>query len=74
MTTFKTLTKQARGLKEASGLTIREIAKRMDLEGNPSQVQRLVDVKNPPNVTVKTLFRFAKACGFDVEIVFRRKA
>jgi transcriptional regulator with XRE-family HTH domain len=68
------LIKDLRGLKEASGLTVREISRRMGLaEGHQAVVQRLVTVKNPPNMTLRTLLRFAKACGYDVEIVFKKQ-
>jgi transcriptional regulator with XRE-family HTH domain len=60
-------------VKEATGLSVREIAKRMDMPGMQSQVQRIIDEKRPHNLTLKTLFRFAEACGYVCNISFKKK-
>ena len=60
-------------VKETAGLSVREIAKRMGIPGHQAQVQRIVDEKHPHNMTLKTLFRFAEACGYVCNISFKKK-
>jgi transcriptional regulator with XRE-family HTH domain len=60
-------------VKEEAGLSVREIAKRMGIPGHQAQVQRIVDAKHPHNMTLKTLFRFADACGCVCNISFKKK-
>lgn len=60
-------------VKEASGLSVREIARRMGMPGMQSQVQRIIDTKRVSNLTLKTLFRFAEACGYVCNISFKKK-
>jgi transcriptional regulator with XRE-family HTH domain len=67
------LAKRLREVKDASGLSVREISRRMGIPGQQAQVQRIICVAPTSNITLRTLFRFIKACGFEVEIVFRRR-
>jgi len=60
-------------LKEEAGLSVREIAKRMGTPGHVGQVERIIDEKHPHNMTLKTLFRFADACGYVCNVSFKRK-
>jgi transcriptional regulator with XRE-family HTH domain len=60
-------------VKETAGLSVREIAKRMGIPGHQAQVQRIIDEKHPHNMTLKTLFRFADACGYVCNISFKKK-
>lgn len=56
---------QLRGVLEESGLSIRGAAAKMG-QRSTSQVQRLVDVEEGANPTLRTLVRFARACGYDL--------
>jgi transcriptional regulator with XRE-family HTH domain len=57
-------------IKTASGLSVREISSRMGLSGQQAQVQRIL---NGENITLKTLLRFAAACGYDVKLSFKKR-
>lgn len=54
---------------EASGLSRREIAKRMGMT-SPSTVQRLIHDAESGNPRIQTLIRFATACGVDMSVQF----
>lgn len=60
-------------VKEESGMSVREIARRMGTPGHPAQVERIIDEKHAHNMTLKTLFKFAEACGYVCNISFKRK-
>jgi transcriptional regulator with XRE-family HTH domain len=60
-------------VKETAGLSVREIAKRMGIPGHQAQVQRIIDPKRITNPTLRTLFRFAEACGYVCNISFKKK-
>ena len=58
-------------MKEVSGLSYCEIAGQMGLK-NPSVVRKILDAKLY-DVTVDTLIRFCKACGFKIRICLEKK-
>ena len=60
-------------VKEESGLSVREIARRMGTPGHQAQVERIIDEKHAHNMTLKTLFKFAEACGYECNISFKKK-
>jgi hypothetical protein len=61
----------AYNVKQESGLSFRKIATKMGLK-SPSVIQRMVRQAQPHNVTLETLVRFAYACGFELNIEFRK--
>ncbi len=67
------ITEKTRELYNLSGLSVREISKRMDMPGMQSQVERIINTKREYNPTLRTLLRFAEACGYEMMISFRRK-
>jgi len=58
-------------MKKTSGLSYREIAKRMG--SSSSTVRRILDDAKPCNITVGTLIRFSRACGFKLRIHFEKR-
>jgi len=72
-TDLRGVAEQTRALKQLSGLTVREIAKRMGIPGHQATVERVMDTKNPNNTTLRTLLRFVDACGFEMDIRFTRR-
>jgi DNA-binding transcriptional regulator LsrR (DeoR family) len=54
---------------DASGLTRREIARRMGI-GSPATLQRVIRKGIGWNARVETLMRLAAACGYKAEVRF----
>jgi transcriptional regulator with XRE-family HTH domain len=59
-------------VKDESGLSVREIARR-GMFASSSQVTKIVNTQRPYNMTLRTLFRFAEACGYVCNVSFKRK-
>lgn len=55
--------------REQSGLTTREIGKRMGL-GGTSVVHSIVDYAELHNVTLSEMVLFGRACGLDLQVTF----
>lgn len=68
MTNLSDFSQTARFMKEHAGLSMRAISALMGKPGQQAQTQRIVDVKRPQNITIKTFLRFADVCGFDVHL------
>jgi hypothetical protein len=60
-------------VKEEAGLTIREIARKMGYKTSHVEVQRILDMGPRSSITLKTLFKFAEACGYVCNISFKKK-
>jgi transposase-like protein len=59
---------RAAQVKEASGLSYREIARRMGV--SPAIVRRIVAQARPHKVPLETFVRFGQACGYKVDLKF----
>lgn len=63
------IARQIRARMTERGMTVRELAEQMDT--SPSQVQRMISLGNPSNLTFDSLLRAAEALGLEMEIKFR---
>jgi len=60
---------QAAEIAQACRLSRRELASKMGLRST-STLQRIVSKADAPNVTLETLWRLARACGFELKVEF----
>jgi transcriptional regulator with XRE-family HTH domain len=60
---------QAAEIVTDSPYTQRQLASRMGLKST-STLQRIVSKADAPNVTLETLWRLARACGFELRVEF----